>query len=45
MNDKFDSADRQAWIEPEITVLEIDETQLVPGVGSDRSIFPDCTQS
>jgi hypothetical protein len=33
------------WIEPEISTLDIDETQLFPGTGGDGSPFPDCTRS
>jgi len=35
----------QAWIEPEITALEIDETAGFPGAGGDSSPFSDCTRS
>lgn len=44
MEKSFD-ATREAWVEPAITTLEIDETALFPGVGADPSTFPDCTRS
>ena len=34
-----------AWIEPEISALDIDETQQFPNTGADGSPFPDCTRS
>lgn len=36
---------RADWIEPEVTSLDIDETEGFPVFGSDSSIFPDCTHS
>jgi hypothetical protein len=36
----------RSWIEPEISVLAIEETAGFPGVGMDGSVVgPDCTQS
>lgn len=34
-----------AWIEPEVSALDIDETQTFPAGGADGSPFPDCTRS
>ncbi|MFM5949981.1 MAG: hypothetical protein ACKOPM_12280 [Novosphingobium sp.] len=34
-----------AWIEPQVSTLEIDETQTFPNAGADGSPFPDCTRS
>ncbi|HQV02277.1 MULTISPECIES: hypothetical protein [unclassified Novosphingobium] len=34
-----------AWIEPEVSTLEIDETHTFPNNGADGSPFPDCTRS
>ena len=45
MIEKMTETKLAAWIEPEISVLDIDETQLFPGVGADGSAFPDCTRS
>jgi hypothetical protein len=34
-----------AWIEPQVSTLEIDETHTFPNLGADGSPFPDCTRS
>lgn len=34
-----------AWIEPQVSTLEIDETHTFPAAGADGSPFPDCTRS
>jgi hypothetical protein len=44
MNNSVDTV-REAWVEPAITALEIDETALFPNIGADGSSFPDCTRS
>jgi hypothetical protein len=36
---------RAVWIEPEIESLNLEQTELFPGVGHDGGIFPDCTKS
>jgi hypothetical protein len=43
--DKSVEMAREAWVEPAITALEIDETALFPNIGADGSSFPDCTRS
>lgn len=36
---------KQAWVEPAVDALEVEETNTNPGVGADGSLFPDCTKS
>jgi hypothetical protein len=40
-------ADRKAWIEPEISELDIRETFALPNLGADvaGNPFPDCQRS
>ena len=45
METKLTEAKRAEWINPEISVLDIQETQNVNGVGGDGDPFPDCTRS
>ena len=42
-----DTVNREAWIEPEIRDLDVQETNAQPGFGADvgGNPFPDCQRS
>jgi hypothetical protein len=42
-----DTVNREAWIEPEIRDLDVQETNAQPGLGADvgGNPFPDCQRS
>jgi hypothetical protein len=37
--------DGEAWISPELIELDVEQTALFPGVGTDGGPFADCTRS